>query len=32
MIQQKGILKLLALNYSVQYKQGITNTITDALT
>lgn len=31
MVQQKDILKLLGLNYTIQYKQGSSNKIADAL-
>lgn len=30
-LQQKGLTKLLALDYTIQYKQGIDNVAADAL-
>lgn len=31
MIQQRGIIKLLGLDYKIQYKKGVENVVVDAL-
>lgn len=31
MMQQKGIVNLLGLNYTIQYKKGVENNVADAL-